>query len=75
MKKTVKKTLKSEFLRLSKNDILKGILMSIITPVLVVIQQSVVSGVLTLDMNSIKLAAAAGGIGYLIKNFFTPGEK
>jgi len=71
----MKKTVKSEFLRLSKNDVLKGILMAVLTPVLVVVQQSIASGVLTLDVNAIKLAAAAGGIGYLIKNFFTPGEK
>ena len=62
----------SNFLSLNWPDILKGLLMSVLTPRVLVIQQWIAAGVLTLNWKQIGLAAASGGIAYLIKNFFTP---
>lgn len=65
----------SDFLKLNFNDILKGLLMAVLAPVIVIIEQSVTSGVLTFDWKTIGLAALGGGVGYLIKNFFTAPKK
>jgi hypothetical protein len=62
----------SNFLSLNWQDVAKGLIVSILTPVVVIIQQSLESGVLTFDLKSIGLAAIGGGFAYLVKNFFTP---
>jgi len=61
----------SNFLSLNWLDLAKGLLMAILTPVVVIIQQSIEAGVFTLDWKSIGLAAFGGGFAYLVKNFFT----
>jgi len=61
----------SNFLSLNWLDLGKGLLMAILTPVIVIIQQSLEAGVFTLDWKSIGLAAIGGGFAYLVKNFFT----
>jgi len=61
----------SDFLKLNFNDILKGLLMAVLAPAIVIIEQSLSSGVLTFDWKTIALASLGGGVGYLIKNFFT----
>jgi len=61
----------SSFLSLNWRDLVKGLLMAILTPVVVIVQQSIEAGVFTFDWKSIGLAAVGGGIAYLIKNFFT----
>lgn len=61
----------SNFLSLNWLDLGKGLLMAILTPVVVIIQQSLEAGVFTLDWKSIGLAAIGGGFAYLVKNFFT----
>lgn len=62
----------SNFLSLNWLDFGKGILMAILTPVVVIVQQSIEAGVFTLEWKSIGLAAIGGGFAYLVKNFFTP---
>jgi len=62
----------SNFLSLNWLDIAKGLLMAILTPVVVIVQQSIEAGVFTFDWKSIGLAAIGGGVAYLVKNFFTP---
>jgi len=62
----------SNFLSLNWLDLAKGLLMAILTPVVVIIQQSVESGILTFNWKTIGLAAIGGGFAYLVKNFFTP---
>lgn len=52
-------------------DLLKAFLMAILTPVLFIIEQTINSGQLTFNWKQIGMAAVGGGIGYLIKNFFT----
>ena len=65
----------SDFLSLNWLDIAKGLLMAILTPVVVVIQQSLESGIFVFDWKSIGIASLAGGVAYLVKNFFTkPSE-
>ena len=61
----------SDFLSLNWLDIAKGLLMAILTPVVVVIQQSLESGIFVFDWKSIGIASLAGGVAYLVKNFFT----
>jgi hypothetical protein len=65
----------SDFLKLNLNDILKGLLMAVLTPVVVIVQQSIEAGAFTFDWKSIGLAAVGGGFAYLVKNFFTPASK
>lgn len=62
---------KSNLFALNLRDIAKGLLMAVLTPVVVIIQQSIEAGVFTFDWKSIGLAAIGGGVAYLAKNFFT----
>lgn len=61
----------SSFLALNWQDLVKGLTMAILTPVVVIVQQSILTGSLTFDWKSIGIAAVAGGLAYLVKNFFT----
>ena len=61
----------SKFLALNWADILKGLLMAILTPAVVIIQQSLELGILIFDWKSIVSASIGGGLAYLLKNFFT----
>lgn len=60
---------------LNKQDLLKGLLMSILTPAIFIIEQSINAGSLVFDWKTILMASLGGGISYIIKNFFTPAEK
>ena len=64
----------SKFLRLDYRDLAKGLLIAILTPALLVVQQSLSEGHLVFNWSNILAVAAAGGLSYLIKNFFS-GEK
>jgi len=65
----------SNFLSLNLLDLAKGLLMAVLTPVVVVVQQSLELGVLTFDWKTILLSAVGGGLAYLVKNFLTPTAK
>ena len=65
----------SNFLALGVKDFLKGLIMAILTPVFVIAQQSLEAGVLTFDLKVIGIAAAAGALAYITKNFFTAAPK
>jgi hypothetical protein len=45
-----------------------------LTPVVVIIQQSIENGTFTFDWKVIALSAIGGGLAYLTKNFFTQNE-
>lgn len=62
----------SNFLSLNLKDLLRGLLMAVLTPALVIVQQSLESGTLTFNWTAIGMAAVAGGVAYLLKNLFTP---
>ena len=61
----------SNFLSLGAKDILRGLLIAVLTPVLVLIQQSIEAGNLVFEWKSLLIAGVGGGLAYLIKNFFT----
>ena len=65
----------SKFLNLDFADILKGLLMAILTPAVVIIQQSLELGILTFEWKSIITASIGGGLAYLLKNFLTPQKR
>ena len=65
----------SNFLSLNWLDLSKGLLMAILTPAVVIVQQSIERGILTFNWKSIAMASIAGGFAYLVKNFFTPEAK
>ena len=61
----------SNFLSLGVKDILRGLLIAILTPILVLIQQSIEAGNLVFEWKSLLISGVGGGLAYLIKNFFT----
>ncbi len=65
----------SKFLSLDWSDAVKGLLIAILTPVVVIIQQSLDLGVLTFEWKSIAAASIGGGLAYLLKNFLTPQKE
>jgi len=67
--------MKSDRFSINWNDILKGIYMSVILPVLAIVQNSITNGELTFNWKLIGLTAAGGFVGYLLKNFFTDNVK
>jgi hypothetical protein len=60
---------------LNVKDFLKGLLVSIGTAALVVIQTSIDAGSFNFDWKQVSIAAVGAGVAYLIKNFFTPAQK
>jgi hypothetical protein len=61
----------SKFLRLDYRDLSKGLLIAVLTPALLVVQQSLSEGHLVFNWNNILAVSLAGGLSYLIKNFFS----
>jgi len=59
---------------LNFRDVLKGLIMAVILPVVNVIYQSIEAGSFEFDWKRIGLLAAGGFIAYIIKNFLTPAE-
>lgn len=59
---------------LNSRDVLKGLIMAVILPVLTIIQTSVSNGELTFNFKAIAIAAISGFIAYIIKNFLSPAE-
>ena len=61
----------SNFLSLNWRDFGKGLVMAILTPLVVLIQQSLEAGIFVFEWKSMLIASLAGGLAYLTKNFFT----
>ena len=61
----------SKFLRLDYKDLAKGLLIAVLTPALLVVQQSLSEGHLVFNWSNILAVSLAGGLSYLIKNFFS----
>jgi len=53
-------------------DLFRGLIMAILTPAVLIVQQSVEAGILTFNWHAIGMASIAGGLAYLVKNFFEP---
>lgn len=69
----VKKTT-SKFLSLNLEDLGKGLLVAVITPVFTIISQSLEAGSLTFDWKAIGITALAAALAYLTKNFLQPSQ-
>lgn len=65
---------KSDFLKLNFKDIARGLFMAIATPIVVVLQQVLDSGVWKFNWKLLAMAGVAGGFSYLVKNFFTDSK-
>jgi len=59
---------------LNWRDVSKGLIVAALTPVLVIIQNSLDAGSLTFNWKNIGISAVAGMLAYLVKNFFTPAQ-
>lgn len=57
---------------LAWRDVARGFIMAVLTPMVLIVQQSVEAGILTFNWHSIAMASIAGGLAYLVKNFFEP---
>ena len=57
---------------LAWRDILRGLIMAIVTPAILILQQSLEAGIITFDWHSIGMASVAGGLAYILKNFLEP---
>ena len=65
-------TLQSALFRLSRNDVVKGIVTAVMSAiVLAVYQMASEGGVSGIDWSSLMNVAVVAGLGYLVKNFFS----
>lgn len=55
-------------------DLVKGLVVAIVTPILATVQQSVSAGTLTFNWSLIAISGISAGVAYLGKNFFTPSQ-
>lgn len=66
------KTVVSRQFSLQLRDWLRGLVIAALTPVFVIVQQSLDMGHLVFNWQSIGMAALAGGMAYIVKNFLEP---
>lgn len=64
----------SNLFSLNLRDILKALIVAVITPVVPIIENSLSAGTLTFDWHNIGVAALGGFVAYLAKNFLTPAQ-
>lgn len=65
-------TVSSKQFTINVSDVVKGLIMAVLVPVMTIISQSLEAGSLTFDWKAISIAAVAGFVGYIVKNFLTP---
>jgi hypothetical protein len=66
-----KKVISKQF-SLKWRDAVRGVIIAVLTPAIVIIQQSLQAGVFVFDLKTIGMAAVGGGLAYLAKNFLEP---
>lgn len=71
----MEKVIISKQFTLEWRDVLKGLIMAILTPVMVIIQQSLEAGKWEFHWQQLGMAAVGGGVAYIAKNFFEPTKK
>lgn len=59
---------------LNVRDIIKGLLIAVITPVFTIIGSSIDAGTLTFNWKWIGSVAVFAGLSYLVKNLLTPSQ-
>lgn len=67
--------MKSTLWTLNTRDFVKGLVMAVLVPVFVIIQQSLSAGDLVFNWKAIGIAALSAFIAYIIKNLFTDDTK
>ena len=65
----------SKLFAINWRDILRGLAMAALTPVLTTITNSLDHGEFTLNWHLIYLSAVGGAAAYILKNFLTPEDK
>ena len=68
------KTVTSAMFAINWKDGLRGLLISVVTGVLTVIQNSAMAEQFIFDKSKVISAAIFAGVAYLLKNFFTPAS-
>jgi hypothetical protein len=59
---------------LNTNDLLKGLLLAVLTPVVTIVIDTLNQGSLTFDWKHIGVTALSALLAYLIKNFLAPAQ-
>lgn len=70
----MRKIVTSNKFSLDWRDVAKGLLIATLTPAFVIVQSSLDAGSLVFNWKQIGMAAVAGGVAYLAKNFLTPQQ-
>lgn len=65
---------KSNYFSLNGKDLIKGLVIAILTPALLIIQQSLDAGIWTFNWKQIAMASVAGLVSYLMKNLLTNSD-
>lgn len=68
----MKKVIVNKSLTIQWRDILNGLLLAVLTSVLTFLQASMQGGEFVFNWSAIGMAAVAGGLAYLIKQFVSP---
>ena len=63
----------SNFLNLNVNDLLKGLIVAILTAIITGVYNALNTGV-AIDIKLTILSGLTAGLGYLLKNFFTNSD-
>jgi len=64
----------SNLYSLDWRDLVKGLVVAVLTPCFVIIQNSIDAGQLIFNWKQLAMAAVGGLVAYLMKNFFTPSQ-
>lgn len=64
----------SQRFTLNLRDVLKGLLVAVITPVFTIILSSLQAGSIVFDWKAIGITALTAGLAYIMKNFLSPAE-
>lgn len=66
-------TTSSQF-TLNLRDVIKGLIVSVITPIFTIMMQSINEGSLTFNWKAIWMSSLGAGLAYILKNFLTPSQ-
>lgn len=69
-----KTVITSKKFTLDWKDLIKGLVVSVLSAAITVIQISIDAGTLEFDWKKIATVSISAGLAYLAKNFFTPSE-
>lgn len=65
-------TIFSKQFSLQKRDIIRGLVIAVLTSAVTIVQETFQKGELSLDWNLILTASLSGGVAYILKNFLEP---